>query len=88
MIAGRMMDRPLLIIDILKHAADAHPTIEIVSRTVEGPIHRYGYADAFKRTAQLAHDATAAEVEAGAAGAGAGRDCIQRALGEEAEDAP
>ncbi|MBN35642.1 MAG: long-chain fatty acid--CoA ligase [Rhodospirillaceae bacterium] len=65
MIAGRMMDRPLLIIDILKHAADAHPTIEIVSRTVEGPIHRYGYADAFKRTAQLAHALKGLGIEEG-----------------------
>jgi len=55
MLYGQMMDRPLLIIDILKHAADAFPAVEIVSRTVEGPLHRYGYADCYRRTAQLAH---------------------------------
>ncbi len=55
MLESQMMDRPLQIIDILKHAANAFPTIEIVSRTVEGPIHRYGYRDAYRRTAQLAH---------------------------------
>jgi len=55
MLEGQMMDRPLQIIDILKHAARAFPTIEVVSRTVEGPIHRYGYRDAYKRTARLAH---------------------------------
>ncbi len=55
MLAGRMMDRPLLIIDILRHAAEAFPVSQIVSRTVEGPLHRYGYEDAYLRTARLAH---------------------------------
>ncbi len=55
MLAGRMMDQPLLIIDILRHAAQAFPVSQVVSRTVEGPIHRYGYEDAYRRTAQLAH---------------------------------
>jgi acyl-CoA synthetase (AMP-forming)/AMP-acid ligase II len=65
MLEGQMMDRPLQIIDILKHAANAFPTIEIVSRTVEGPIHRYGYLDAYKRTAQLAHALKALGIEEG-----------------------
>ena len=30
------------------------PDVEIVTRTVEGPIHRYGYGDAAKRAKQLA----------------------------------
>ena len=55
MLSGRMMDRPLLIIDILRHAAEAFPVSRIISRTVEGPVHRYTYADAFRRTARLAH---------------------------------
>ena len=55
MLAGRMMDQPLLIIDILRHAAQAFPVSQVVSRTVEGQIHRYGYEDAYRRTAQLAH---------------------------------
>lgn len=65
MLEGQMMDRPLQIIDILKHAARAFPTIEVVSRTVEGPIHRYGYRDAYKRTAQLAHALKALGIEEG-----------------------
>ena len=55
MLSGRMMDRPLLVIDILRHAAEAFPASRITSRTVEGPVHRYTYADAFRRTAKLAH---------------------------------
>ena len=55
MLAGRMMDQPLLIIDILRHAAQAFPVSQVVSRTVEGPVHRYGYEEAYRRTAQLAH---------------------------------
>ena len=55
MLSGRMMDRPLLVIDILRHAAEAFPVSRVISRTVEGPVHRYTYADAFRRTARLAH---------------------------------
>ncbi len=55
MLSGRMMDRPLLVSDILRHAAEAFPVSRIISRTVEGPIHRYTYADALRRTAGLAH---------------------------------
>ena len=65
MLQGRMMDRPLLIIDILKHAADAFPAVEVVSRTVEGPVHRYGYADAYRRVARLAHALKQLGVEEG-----------------------
>ncbi|MGC2200873.1 MAG: long-chain-fatty-acid--CoA ligase [Stellaceae bacterium] len=51
---GLMSERPLLISSILKHAALYHPDTEVVSRTVEGPIHRYAYADAELRSRQLA----------------------------------
>ena len=51
---GMMMDMPLLIITLLQHAARYHGDTEIVSRTVEGPIHRYGYGDAYARTCRLA----------------------------------
>lgn len=55
MLTGRMMRRELSIIEILRHAADAFPATEVVSRLSDGGLHRYGYADAFKRSAQLAH---------------------------------
>ena len=51
---GLMSERPLLISSIITHAATYHGDVEIVSRTVEGPIHRYTYRDAERRSKQLA----------------------------------
>src|SRR5262252_1975218 len=51
---GLMMDRPLLIQSLIQYAARYHAETEIVSRTLEGPLHRYTYADAEPRTKQLA----------------------------------
>jgi len=62
---GSMMDTPLMISSILEHARRFHGDSEIVSRTVEGPIHRYTYRDAAARTTQLAHAVRALGVQAG-----------------------
>jgi acyl-CoA synthetase (AMP-forming)/AMP-acid ligase II len=51
---GLMMDMPLLISSILQHAARHHGDTEIVSRRVEGDIHRYTYADCELRARKLA----------------------------------
>ncbi|MGF7159811.1 fatty-acyl-CoA synthase [Rhodoligotrophos appendicifer] len=51
---GLMQDWPLLIHTIMDHASRYHGTQEIVSRTVEGPVHRYTYADCAKRARALA----------------------------------
>jgi 3-(methylthio)propionyl---CoA ligase len=51
---GVMSERPLLISAILAHAATYHRDTEIVSRTVEGAIHRYTYAEAERRSKRLA----------------------------------
>ena len=51
---GLMQDRPLLISQMIDFAARYYPDVEIVTRTVEGPIHRYGYRDAAKRAKKLA----------------------------------
>ncbi len=51
---GLMSERPLLISAIIAHAAAFHGDAEIVSRTVEGPIHRYAYREAERRSKQLA----------------------------------
>lgn len=51
---GLMQNQPLLLSSLLKHAERFHPETEIVSRTVEGAIHRYGYGDAARRTRKLA----------------------------------
>lgn len=52
---GLMMNTPLLVSSILRHAATYHCDTEIVSKTVEGPIHRYTYADLSKRSQKLAN---------------------------------
>lgn len=51
---GLMQDRPLLISQLIEFAALNHGAEEIVSRTVEGPIHRYTYEDCLYRSRQLA----------------------------------
>ncbi|MEQ8178518.1 MAG: long-chain fatty acid--CoA ligase [Amphiplicatus sp.] len=62
---GLMMDRPLLTTEILKHAVRNYCGTEIVTRTVEGPIHRYTVADAHKRICQLSHALTEMGVKRG-----------------------
>src|SRR5271154_7135632 len=51
---GLMSERPLLISSIIAHAATFHGDVEFASRTVEGPIHRYTYRQAERRSKQLA----------------------------------
>jgi len=51
---GLMQDWPLLVGKILDHAKASHPEREIVTRTVEGPIHRYTYLDAHLRARKVA----------------------------------
>ncbi len=62
---GLMMDRPLLTTEILKHAVRNYAKTEIVTRTVEGPIHRYTYVDAEKRINKLANALIALGVKKG-----------------------
>ncbi|MFM8377407.1 MAG: AMP-binding protein, partial [Phenylobacterium sp.] len=62
---GLMMDRPLTLPSILEYAAAWHPAREIVTRTVEGPIHRYGYADALARVKRMANALRALGVKPG-----------------------
>jgi len=52
---GIMMDKPLNIADILEYAASFNTDAQIVTRQVEGGIHRYSYADALRRTKKLAN---------------------------------
>ena len=53
---GLMMDMPLLISDLLRHAARHHGSGEVVSKTVEqGSVHRYTYRDAHERARKLAN---------------------------------
>ena len=50
-----MQDTPLLISSLIDFAAQYHSDAEIVSRTIEGPIHRYTYVEAQARSKQLAN---------------------------------
>ncbi len=51
---GLMQNRQLLISTMIEHAQKQYGDIEIVSRTNEGPIHRYTYKDCAGRSKQLA----------------------------------
>ena len=51
---GQMMDMPLLISGLIRHADRHHGSTEIVSRTIEGGVHRYSYRDAHARARRLA----------------------------------
>jgi fatty-acyl-CoA synthase len=65
MLYGLMMDQPLLISSLLVHADEHHGSAEVVSRTVEGGIHRYTYRDAHRRARQLANALEALGVRPG-----------------------
>ena len=62
---GLMMEKPLLISSLIQHAAEMHADREIVSRTVEGPIHRYTYAESHRRAKQLANALRALRISSG-----------------------
>lgn len=52
---GLMQDQPLLIWNFLEFGARHHGDVEIVSRRVEGDLHRYTYRDALVRAKRLAN---------------------------------
>ncbi len=60
-----MMDRPLTLPSILEHAALYHGDTQVVSRSVEGTIHRYGYRDALARAKRMANALVAMGVKPG-----------------------
>jgi 3-(methylthio)propionyl---CoA ligase len=51
---GQMMQMPLMISSLIKHAARHAADTEIVSKRVEGDLHRYTYRDAELRSRKLA----------------------------------
>ncbi|MGG7604962.1 3-(methylthio)propionyl-CoA ligase [Massilia sp. BKSP1R2A-1] len=51
---GQMMDQPLLVSSIIQFAARHYGRSEIVSRRVEGDIHRYTYRDCELRARRMA----------------------------------
>ena len=62
---GLMMDTPLLISSILRHADRNYPEREIVSVTADNPLHRYTYRECCGRTRQLANALDKLGLEAG-----------------------
>ena len=55
MLRGMMMDRPLLVSSVIDYAAEVYPDVQVVSQTVEGGLHRYGYAQSRERIGRLAN---------------------------------
>ena len=62
---GLMMDMQLLISSLLRSASEKDGDAEIVTRTVEGPLHRYTYAEAHARAKRLAQALTRLGVNEG-----------------------
>jgi len=52
---GLMQDQPLLISSLIEFAARHHANAEIVSRRVEGDLHRTTYREAAARARQVAN---------------------------------
>jgi 3-(methylthio)propionyl---CoA ligase len=52
---GLMMGMPLLVSDLIRHAARHHAETQIVSRRVEGDLHRYTYREAHTRSRRVAN---------------------------------
>ena len=65
---GLMQDRPLLITTMMEHAAHYHRDGEVVTKAVEGGIHRTTYGEVIKRAAKLANALSALGIAQG--------DCI------------
>jgi 3-(methylthio)propionyl---CoA ligase len=55
MLHGQMMQTPLLITALIEHADRHHPDVEIVSRRVEGDVHRTTYRALHRRARQVAN---------------------------------
>ncbi|MDE1184359.1 3-(methylthio)propionyl-CoA ligase [Paraburkholderia sp.] len=62
---GQMMDVPLTVSSLIAHAARHFGDTEIVSRRIEGDLHRYTYRDCERRAKRLAQALIALGVESG-----------------------
>jgi len=62
MLHGLMMDVPLLISSLIEHADRHHGDAQIVSRRVEGDIHRCNYRQLHRRSRQMANALAALDV--------------------------
>ncbi|HEY2621854.1 MAG TPA: 3-(methylthio)propionyl-CoA ligase [Dyella sp.] len=62
---GLMMQQPLLVASLLTHAARHHGDREIVSRRVEGDLHRYRFVDLATRSRRMANALAGLGIRAG-----------------------
>jgi len=62
---GSMMDQPLLISSLLTHAERHHGEQQIVSRRVEGDVHRYTFSDLAARARRMANALAARDIAMG-----------------------
>ncbi|GAB2879293.1 3-(methylthio)propionyl-CoA ligase [Pseudoduganella ginsengisoli] len=62
---GLMQDQPLVVSHVLQHAERNHPEGEIISRTVEGTVHRTTYGGMARRARRLANALTALHIRQG-----------------------
>jgi fatty-acyl-CoA synthase len=60
-----MQDRPLLISSLIDHANTFHPRVEVVTRSVEGPIRRSTWGAVHRRSKQVAKALAALGIEPG-----------------------
>ena len=62
---GLMMETPLLVSDLIRHADRHHGDAQIVSRRMEGDIHRYTYRESHVRARRLANALSALGLKPG-----------------------
>jgi acyl-CoA synthetase (AMP-forming)/AMP-acid ligase II len=62
---GLMMQQPLLISTLLTHAERHHGTQQVVSRRVEGDVHRYTYRELGARARSMANALSAQGIRFG-----------------------
>ena len=62
---GLMQDQPLLITTIMNYGALYHKDSEVVTKAVEGGMHRTTYGEVSRRAAKLAHALTKLEINQG-----------------------
>ena len=64
-IPGLMQKKQFNVVDVLQHAATWNGNVEVITNSVEGGIHRIGYAELYDRTSQLANALNRLGVNAG-----------------------
>jgi fatty-acyl-CoA synthase len=62
---GLMMDTPLTITAIMRHAERCHPDTPVVSVTADTPLHRTTYGEVFRRARRLANALARAGIRLG-----------------------